>query len=268
MSQDEFINMADMPPGAANQKIKEFSFVDIKKIATTILQNANSEAKKMIELAKKQVSEYERRGQEFERQAKSKGYEDGYKDGKIKGEQDGKIAGHDDAVEQFTQTVAPVSDAITKLLIFLESKKTELIANAEADLLRLAIAIAKRIVKREILIDEQYVIPTVKEAIALATERSDILILINPQDYEMIETHLPMIKTHFSDIGKVHLEKNQSVERGGVIVRTRTGEVDLQLEQQLDMIQRALLGEGVNPEFKEEQSEQIQLENVTQTENL
>ena len=125
----------------------------------------------------------------------------------------------------------------------LNFRKQTIQAEAEADLLNLAIDIAKRIVRREVIVDERFVVPIIHEAIALTNNRNDLIVKLNPQDRDIVSDEIPALKAIFSDIGRIKLLDDETVSRGGVKVVSREGDVDMQLEEQFAALERALIGD-------------------------
>lgn len=213
-----------------------FQFEDVRLMAKKILQNAATQAKRKIMVAEAHAKEIEKAG-----------YDDGYKkgesEGRAKGEKDGHAAGDKAARNEFAQSVGDTPSVLQQVLHYLEQRKVAIHAEAEADLLALALEIARRIVRHELSVDPRHIAPIVHEAIGLANDRSDLVVHLNPADLSVIEEELPALRSAFTDLGKVHLLADDSMERGGVRVVGREGEIDMRLEEQFAALERALIGE-------------------------
>lgn len=216
-----------------------FQFEDVRKMAKRILESATQQAKRKIMVAEAHAKEIEQVGYDD-------GFQKGEKEGYEKGEKDGHAAGDKAARDAFNQRAAPVAPAIESLLTDLESRKVALRSEAEADLLRLSLELARRVVRRELLIDERSIVPVVQDAVALAADRSDLVAHLNPADLAAMEEELPALRAKFTDIGRVQLAADESISRGGVRLVSKTSEIDMRLEEQFAALERALLGEAVD----------------------
>ena len=143
--------------------------------------------------------------------------------------------------ERGAAEVAAVHELLKKAAEALQAKRAELVAAAERDLVKLSLAIAEKIVKREIKAGD--VAPAnVRRAIELTASRQVVRILVNPADLATVETFLPGLRREFTDILDLSIEGSDTVARGGCTVSTREGAVDATIAAQLEEIERGLLG--------------------------
>lgn len=144
--------------------------------------------------------------------------------------------------ERLTPEVAAVRDLLKKAVEALQAKRAELIAAAERDLVKLAIAIAEKIVKHEVRAPGAAAVENVRHAVELTANRQVVRILVHPEDFKTVESHLPGLKREFTDILDIAVEGSETVGRGGCIVSTREGLVDATIAAQLEELERGLLG--------------------------
>lgn len=216
-----------------------FQTSDLKALAAKILRRANEVAQQKIASASAMVAEQETKGYQ---DGVSKGQSEGYQ----KGEAEGKTAGEKAAREEFNKTVATISLALKASLTELNKRKTQLQANAETDLLNLALAIAKRIVRSELSLNPQSIIPIVREAIGLCNNRSDLTLHLHPDDIAPINAEIPALHAAFTNLGRVALVADKKIERGTAMLSNRESTVDLRLAQQFSTLERALTGKCGN----------------------
>ena len=124
----------------------------------------------------------------------------------------------------------------------IREKRGELAAEGERDLVKLAIAIAEKIVKSQIVLGKPVAVENLRRAVELTAQRREMSVLVHPDDLARIEAYLPELRRDFSDVQNVGFLPDPSVARGGVIVRTREGSVDTTIAAQLEQIERGLLG--------------------------
>jgi flagellar assembly protein FliH len=163
---------------------------------------------------------------------------------------EGLELGRLDAVEQASKVerervaaeIAGLSDLLRKSAAGIDAKLDELVAAAERDLVRLALAVAAKIVKVEIVGGKPVAAGNLRRAVELSARRQEIKVLLHPDDVALIEAYLPDLQREFSDLQKVALEASPHLARGGVVVQTREGSVDAAIATQLEEIERGLLG--------------------------
>lgn len=223
-----------------------FQFSDIQAMAVKILKRAGDQGKKILDDARAQVAA-------MEKQAMDKAYKEsfpkGEQDGFAKGEKEGREAAQAEMKaelekerEALRQEAAAVRGVLEQLAAIMNDNRQQLLAQAEGDLLLLALDIAKRLVGRELSVDPEAVRPIAIEAIGLVTERSGVTVRVNPDDYKVMEESIPDLKAIFPDLGAVTIEADASIERGGIMAATREAEVDMRLATRLAAFEEAILG--------------------------
>ena len=107
-------------------------------------------------------------------------------------------------------------------------------AAGEADLRRLAVRIAERILGAKLALSPEVVVEVVRQAIAAA--RKPVSVRVHPEDLALVERAL-------AD-APVAWVADPLIERGGCVVDTGRGPVDARLATQLAAIERALVGDS------------------------
>jgi len=101
-------------------------------------------------------------------------------------------------------------------------------------LVRLAIEIARRILRREIHTDPSAVLGLVKAALERVAAREVLRVRVPPQD-------VAMLKNHLAEQGmpeRIEVTADGNLERGAVIVETSRGDLEASVETQLEEIER------------------------------
>ena len=174
--------------------------------------------------AKEILEEAQRKTAFLEREAYEKGFEQGEKDGLNLGQK--KIAR---SVEQ-----------IERLLNEIGNLKQEILKQFEKEILALVYSIAEKIIHRKIEQDDTIIHEAVLEAMHAVTEKSRIVIKINPEDFESVERIKPELFSTFKDLKSVVVTPDQSVSRGGCLLETPYGDIDAGVEARLDKIRQSL----------------------------
>lgn len=133
-----------------------------------------------------------------------------------------------------------MQDAARQMAIAVRNAVTEqarLRAEAERDVVRIALAIAQKILRREVRIDPHVAIGLVKAAMEA----------VGAREVRVVRTHPALVQPlagGLSQIGVpegVQVVPDASLEPGGLIVETTRGEVDASLETQFEEISTGLL---------------------------
>ncbi len=193
--------------------MRPFRFIDFQVQAAEIVDRARADAEEILREAKGEAERIRER-------ARGEGAAEGREQGAR--EERARLAG---------ETQRSV-DLVVRLVREVEARRAELVQEAERDLVRLAIAIAGRVVKGEIRAKRRVAEENVRTAAALAAGRQGLVARVHPDDLKSIE--LPRL-------GPLVLQADPSIERGGCVVELAPGEIDLQIATQLDQIEKGLL---------------------------
>jgi len=153
-------------------------------------------------------------------------YQDGVRDGRREAETE----------------LSSVSEGLAKALISVGTVRQELFHEAEEDLLRLSVAIARSIILREIAQDPVILAGMVQGAVEAVAECDELVVRLNPDDHHVVAQSQEFAQLS-SEKKRIVLKGDASVERGGCLVETVRGNVDARLESQLDEIYRRLAEE-------------------------
>jgi flagellar assembly protein FliH len=162
----------------------------------------------------------------LEKEAYRKGFEQGQRDGL--------------AIEE--KQMADKARRLESLLTGLGGLKAQIVGETEKEFLGLAIGIAKCIVNAEVKIDPEAIERTVRAASTLVVDRSQIRLLINPDDMEAVKGLLPELASTTKG-AKLEIAEDPTIERGGCILETGFGRINATIESQLATLQKELEAE-------------------------
>lgn len=204
-----------------------YNFIRFEEEAREVLTKAQGKARELVQAA---LSEAAR----IREQARKEGYDKGHQDGYQKGLEAGMQALGVEArpVMKFVETIAQNLDAA----------RGDIVRKAETEVLKLAIEIARKIIRAEITTQGKIVQENLKRAIELVAKRHELTVHVNPNDYKTVKKFFPKLFAGFPEIGNIELRKDDAVSPGGCVVKTREGGVDADIHTQLEQIEKALLG--------------------------
>ncbi len=128
----------------------------------------------------------------------------------------------------------------------LQALRADAAASVEADAVDLALRIAEQAVAAAIAADPELVVEAVRGALRRLVERDRVLILVNPDDLELVRDHVARLVGELGGIEHCEVQAERRVRPGGAIVRTSEGEVDATLETKLARAREVLEHELAN----------------------
>jgi type III secretion system HrpE/YscL family protein len=111
----------------------------------------------------------------------------------------------------------------------------------EPELVKLAVAIAKKIIGQTAQHDAEVVVHTVREALKSVRSGHKITIKVNPAEEDTIRKQATALKTLSAEMGEFTVIPHDSVEAGGCIVESELGVIDARIAVQLESIEQAML---------------------------
>lgn len=127
--------------------------------------------------------------------------------------------------EQLSHSIAAIGETLE-----------EISRRAEADVVELALALAKKIIHREAAADREIVMNVAKAALSRLHTRSTVGVRLHPDDHEYLILHQDKLGYR----GSIELVADPSVAPGGCFVHTDSGDVDATIDSQLEEIAEAL----------------------------
>ena len=140
------------------------------------------------------------------------------------------------ASEEVQRRLEPVLGSLRQMLESLAAQRQRLRAESEEDMVRLAIAIARRVLHREMSADPEAILGVVKAAFARLNAREIHRLRISPQDAQIIGEHRSAL--HFP--AGLEVASDGSLVAGCVVFETARGELDASVDTQLAEIDRGL----------------------------
>ena len=128
----------------------------------------------------------------------------------------------------------------------LQALRADAADSVEADAVDLALRIAEQALGAALKVDRELVLEAVRGALRRLVERDRVLILVNPDDLEIVREHTARLVGELGGIEHCEVQAERRVRPGGAIVRTSEGEVDATLETKLARAREVLEHELAN----------------------
>ena len=170
-------------------------------------------------------------------QREEQAYRNGFEEGRARGVREGETAGF----ERGTQKIEPLINSITEVLIQLDAIRKETFHQIEKEVAELALAIAQKVICREVATDRETVVCVAREALAKVDDPGKITIKMNPADLHFINETKYQLANVIADVKNVTFKGEKAIQRGGCIIETELGEIDARIEKQLEAIKESFL---------------------------
>lgn len=158
-----------------------------------------------------------------------------------KREQDAYENGYAAGVKAQSKDIAAKLEVLAALSKTIPQIKKDILEKGEEQMVKLAIAIAEKILQQEVSTRKEVILGVLKGALKNIAETEGIKIHLHPQDFRyMMEVKKDFLQS-FDGIRNMVFEEDSSIKRGGAVVETMFGEVDARLENQLKEIKAAML---------------------------
>jgi flagellar assembly protein FliH len=149
-----------------------------------------------------------------------------------RGRREGRAEGERAAIAQLDPVFARLSRSIAEIA----SAGVALRREAEEDVVKLSVAIARRILHRELSLDPDAVLGLVKVALGRVDAQEVHRVRANPEDAPKIAAELDSL----SLVEKIEVLADSTLERGSLLFETKRGTFDASLTTQLAEIERGL----------------------------
>ena len=146
-----------------------------------------------------------------------------------RGFSEGRNLGHEQAVAE----IAPMMERLSRSLADLATVRTHVRKTAESDLLKLAIAVARRVIHRELTLDPGSIEGLIRVALEKLESRELCRVRVHPDQEPIIRTLLARFSA-----APVELIPDGTLQSGDVLFETAHGTLDGSIEAQLQEIER------------------------------
>jgi flagellar assembly protein FliH len=138
------------------------------------------------------------------------------------------------ARDQARAALDPAIESFRSMAEELAAQRARVRREAEHDVVRLAVAIARRILRRELATDPEALLGVVKAAAERLNAREVLRLRVSPEDRERIAAHASRCGLPQA----LEIAGDRSLPAGSVVFETARGEYDASVETQLAEIER------------------------------
>ncbi|MCD6169371.1 MAG: hypothetical protein J7J76_02320 [Candidatus Latescibacteria bacterium] len=177
------------------------------------------------EIVKVRLKEFEARCEAEKGQAYAKGFEEG------------KTLGIKLSEEKVAEAVGNFSSIIQNI----ELQQKKLFRQAEKLVIQLALAVAEKIIDREVAVNKEIILNVVRKAIEHLVDKTNLLIKVNPEDLKLVREHRQDWLVLAGGSGNLIVDADPSLRRGDCVIETDSGQVNARIEKQLDVLKQTIV---------------------------
>lgn len=213
---------------------RAFSMNDVESVAKGVLLKAKLQAENLLAAA---IEEAE----QLRELAKQEGSKEGFDHGHQEGLRHGVEAGRQQAFDAHAAELTSLAEALTAGAAEFDAAREVVESATLAEVVALAVAVARRVTKRQAAIDPAVLEANLADAMKLMVGASDLRVAVNPEQRTFLAEVLPRLKLEWPDLKHVELVDDASLAVGGCKVYSRDGSIDADLDSQLDRVVNELL---------------------------
>lgn len=124
----------------------------------------------------------------------------------------------------------------------LHALREKVLRESEDEMLKLIMMIARKIILREARTDTAILKNVIKAALTSVSERDEIIVHLNPDDYSMVTSRTDFFPSELMT-ERMRLKPDPTLHQGSCNVNTEMGIIDADFDSQLEEIYRHLLEE-------------------------
>ena len=196
-------------------------FVDLATAVQDRLEAARAEAARLIAEAREAADRIRREAQQ-------------------QGQRQARDAAQQQGRAELERRLATALPALERAADALQREKNLHLQQCERQVVRLALAIAERVIRRELRQQPEITLDLIREALQLSASNDRVTLHLNPADYELWREALTRFTAQHHETQKVECLPDPEVTPGGCVVQTEFGSIDQQFHAQLARIEEEL----------------------------
>jgi flagellar assembly protein FliH len=147
------------------------------------------------------------------------------------------------AKEQAEQMIAEAKQMVEALkfqFCDMVRLRRKIMLDMEPEIVRLSWEVAKRVVGEELKTNREVILGVVKSALSTLQERDEILIRVNPTEFDSVKPHQKALEAMIEGLKKFVIQADGAIEPGSCAIETNLGNVDARIETQFEAIRLGL----------------------------
>lgn len=214
--------------------VKILSLTDVEREAAQLCDDARRQAAALLERARHEADQ-------VLEQRRAEAVAAGLAEGRRAGLEAARREADQIALAESRERLAALVQTLQAALDEYQRSKARLLAEAETGLIELALAIARRVCKRQADGDPAVAQANARCLLERVRNAGDLELRVSPVEYETLRTAVAEFLDAADRHEHVAVIADAAVSRGDCILRSRDGEIDARIDTQLDAVAAALL---------------------------
>jgi flagellar assembly protein FliH len=156
---------------------------------------------------------------------------------------DGYAEGHAQGRSDALTETASAAEALREAAHGLQAIREQTAEAVERDAIELALQLSAKILGGALEAQPERVVDVVRGALRRIVDRRRITVLVDPGDLDIVAAAIGELQVQAGGIEVCEVQSDRRVGRGGAVVRTTEGEVDVSVETQLQRAREVVLSE-------------------------
>ena len=211
-----------------------FNFEDLKQRCDNYVEQVRQQAQQILIDAQQEAN-----------LLREKAHEEGRAAGQRKGTSEAAKSLHEKVAalteEQVGEQLRTTLPALTTAIAAIDAERNRWLAAWETAAIQLSVAIAEKLLHRELSREPELAKAAILEALELAAGSPQITLRLNPFDVQVLGTWSEEIVQAMLPAGQATIQPDDSVTAGGCLIETKHGIIDGRREQKLARIAEELL---------------------------
>lgn len=153
---------------------------------------------------------------------------------------EGLAAGREEAFQAAHEESRKIVEEAEKVLAGARSERAEIVAEAQPEIIRLALAVAGRLVREAAEADPEMAFRAALDGMKKVRDEEELTIRANPRDVVALEERNRELRTAVRGLKKLTITEDPTIEPGGCVIDSPRGSVDARLDRQLARASKTL----------------------------
>lgn len=198
------------------------NLLQLKEQHDLILAEAREKAR---QLSQKMIEEARGKARQEAEKIKKEAFARGYEEGLAKGKEEAEI----------------IKASAQKLLEEARIKAREIVAAAEPEVIRMAVALAEKLLQRQLEENEESILPLLEKSLEELSGGREIRVKVPSQDLDFCRQRLEQIREKLKPGTHLELLADPSLKRGSCRVESEEGQVEISVQDNFAGLSEALL---------------------------
>lgn len=159
------------------------------------------------------------------KESKEQGYREGYDEGYKQGYNEGYNQGESVADELIKEANAIKTDCL--------NEREEILASIEREAIELVLNICEKVINNKLDQDKESIIHLILKGLESLNARDSVVVRVSTEDYDVVDLSKEKILAKASLVDSIEVKADSSLNKGGCIIETTKGIVDVSIDSQL-----------------------------------